>query len=106
VSTTTRRRVDVAGADVTIRRLSHGQRSLNDLARNFFGHGENTGAQVVTYTRGDIVAALDAVQPYDWAAFLHRHLDEIGAAPARSVHRRRLQARLHRQDLRYREGGE
>lgn len=68
-------------ADVTIRRLSHGRRSLNDLARNFFGHGENTGAQVVTYTRADIVAALQAVQPNDWAAFLHRYLDEITPHP-------------------------
>ena len=68
-------------ADVTIRRLSHGRRSLDDLARSFFGHGENSGPQVVTYTRADVVAALDAVQPNDWAAFLHRHLDEIAPQP-------------------------
>ncbi len=68
-------------ADVTIRRLSGGARSLNDLARRFFGNGADTGPEVVTYTRADIVAALNAVQPYDWAAFLHRYLDVVTPHP-------------------------
>ncbi len=102
---------------MTIRNLSHGRRSLNDLARSFFGHGENTGAQVVTYTRADIVAALDAVQPYDWTAFLHRHLDEIAPHPPdpftaggyklvytdkiSEIEKAQNGGRRHRMDLRY-----
>ncbi|HZO93766.1 MAG TPA: hypothetical protein VFB22_08335 [Candidatus Baltobacteraceae bacterium] len=68
-------------ADITIRRLSGGKRSLNDVARNFFGNGQNTGPITVTYTRADIVEALNAVQPYDWTAFLHQHLDVIAPHP-------------------------
>jgi len=104
-------------ADVTIRRLSHGRRSLDDVARSFFGHGENSGPQVVTYTRADIVAALSAVQPYDWAAFLHRHLDEVAPHPPdpftaggyklvytdkiSEIEKAQNSGRRHRMDLRY-----
>ncbi|MGA9854732.1 MAG: M61 family peptidase [Gammaproteobacteria bacterium] len=60
--------------DTKIRELSHGSRSLNDFAREFFGI--NNGSYVtMTYDFNDIVAALDKVQPYDWAAFLKKILD-------------------------------
>ena len=68
-------------ADMLIRRLSGGRKSLDDVARAFFGHGTNTGPQVVTYTREDLVAALAAVQPYDWSAFFAQRVDAIAQHP-------------------------
>jgi predicted metalloprotease with PDZ domain len=67
-------------ADVTIRRLSNGRRSLDDVAQAFFGRGD-TGPQVVTYTRDDVIAALNAVQPYDWAAFVAQRIDALATHP-------------------------
>jgi predicted metalloprotease with PDZ domain len=65
-------------ADTLIRERSGGARSLDDVARTFFG--VNDGSYVtLTYTFDDIVAALNAVEPYDWAKFLHAHLDEHAA---------------------------
>ncbi|MDA8094687.1 MAG: peptidase M61, partial [Betaproteobacteria bacterium] len=61
-------------ADTLIRKLSGGTRSLDDFAKAFFG--VDNGSYVThTYTFDDIVKALNAVQPYDWAKFLHDHLD-------------------------------
>ncbi|HEX7326054.1 MAG TPA: hypothetical protein VF292_11985 [Rhodanobacteraceae bacterium] len=63
--------------DTKIRQLSHGQRSLNDFCKLFFdrdGHSTDT----VPYTFNDLVAALDKVQPYGWAAFLRNILDRSG----------------------------
>lgn len=62
-------------ADVTIRRLSNGKRSLDDFCHAFHGP-PSTGPQMKTYTFEDIVAALNAVQPYDWAAFFRERLDK------------------------------
>lgn len=63
--------------DTLIREQSHGQKSLDDFARAFFGVDD--GSTVInTYTFDDVVAALNAVQPYDWARFLRERLD--GAA--------------------------
>ena len=60
--------------DTKIRALSHGRRSLDDFAREFFGM--NNGSYVtVTYDFDDIVAALNKVQPYNWAEFLKKILD-------------------------------
>jgi predicted metalloprotease with PDZ domain len=61
-------------ADVTIRQLSGGKKSLNDFCRLFHG-GESGTPQVKPYTFEDIVAALSAVQPYDWTKFLRERLD-------------------------------
>ncbi|MGA9795101.1 MAG: hypothetical protein WBQ17_06140 [Rhizomicrobium sp.] len=67
-------------ADMIIRQQTHNQKSLNDFARGFFGI--NNGSFVtVPYTFDDVVKALNAVTPYDWAGFLHRHLDQIAPAP-------------------------
>jgi len=61
-------------ADTLIREASHGERSLDDFARGFFGQndGEVTPRP---YTFEDVVAALDKVQHYDWANFLRTRLD-------------------------------
>jgi predicted metalloprotease with PDZ domain len=61
--------------DTTIRKLSGDKKSLNDFAAAFESLGGNTPPRVVPYTFNDIVAALNAVVPNDWAAFLHQRLD-------------------------------
>jgi predicted metalloprotease with PDZ domain len=61
-------------ADTLIRERSHGQRSLDDFARQFFGMDDGSYGEL-TYTFDDVVAALNRVQPYDWATFLHQRVD-------------------------------
>jgi predicted metalloprotease with PDZ domain len=61
-------------ADTLIRERSQGKRSLDDFARAFFGVDDGSFTPV-TYTFDDIVKALNAIEPYDWAAFLRPRLD-------------------------------
>ena len=63
--------------DTRIREMSNGTRSLDDFARGFFGVEDGRVAPL-TYTFDDVVAALQQVQPYDWAAFLRARLDAVG----------------------------
>ena len=63
--------------DTRIRELSGDQRSLDDFARRFFGV-EDGKVVASPYTFEDVVAALNAVQAYDWAPFLRAKLDGHG----------------------------
>ncbi len=64
-------------ADTLIREQTNGAKSLDDFARNFFG--VRNGSYVTdTYTFDDVVTALNAVTPYDWATFLRSRLDGHG----------------------------
>ena len=63
-------------ADQIIRRESAGSRSLQDFARAFFGGREGDWG-VVTYELPDVIAALNAVQPYDWQGFLQTRVYEV-----------------------------
>jgi predicted metalloprotease with PDZ domain len=60
-------------ADVLIRRLSGGAKSLNDFCRSFYG-GPGGAPALKPYNFDDLVAALNAVQPYDWAGFFQTRL--------------------------------
>ncbi len=60
-------------ADVSIRQLSRGKRSLDDFVRAFEG-GPSGPPAVRPYTFEDVVAGLNAVQPNDWAEFLNTRL--------------------------------
>ena len=74
-------------ADTLIRERTHGAKSLNDFARNFFGIDDGSFA-VVPYRFDDVVHALNAVLPYDWAGFLHARLDRrTHAAPLDGITR-------------------
>jgi len=66
--------------DTLIRERSAGKRSLDDFARAFFGIDDGSFTPV-TYTFDDVVKALNAVEPFDWAAFLRQRLDSV-ASPA------------------------
>ena len=64
-------------ADTLIREKSGDQKSLDDFAHLFFGI-DNGSFVPVTYEFEDVVKALNAVQPYDWATFLRARLDSHG----------------------------
>src|SRR5205807_8858869 len=68
-------------ADTLIRELSNGQKSLDDFARAFFGVDDGQWLVPKTYTFDDVVAALNAVEPHDWAAFLRARLDGHDGPP-------------------------
>jgi predicted metalloprotease with PDZ domain len=61
-------------ADTLIREKTGGKKSLDDFARAFFGV-ENGRVDALPYVFDDVVAALNAVMPYDWATFLHERLE-------------------------------
>jgi predicted metalloprotease with PDZ domain len=63
-------------ADTLIRRLSKGHKSLDDFCKLFYGP-PNTGPEMVPYGFDDVVNALAAVQPYDWAGFWKERLNRL-----------------------------
>jgi predicted metalloprotease with PDZ domain len=65
-------------ADVQIRQLSKGAKSLDDFCRAFFG-GSGGAPAMKPYSFDDVVAGLNAVQPYDWAGFFRQRLDSTAA---------------------------
>jgi len=67
-------------ADVTIRQLTHGQKSLDDFCRLFHG-APSSPPQLVPYTFDEVVTALNQVAPYDWQKFFHDRLDQITLHP-------------------------
>ncbi|MDR3447768.1 MULTISPECIES: M61 family metallopeptidase [unclassified Dyella] len=62
--------------DAKLRALTHDKRSLDDFAQAFFGV-DNGSYVTKTYTFDDVVTALNGVAPYDWAGFLHDHVDVL-----------------------------
>lgn len=67
-------------ADTLIRERSGGKRSLDDFARRFFG-GKDGDWSVRPYTFDDVVAALNAVEPYSWAEFLKVRVKDVAVKP-------------------------
>jgi predicted metalloprotease with PDZ domain len=57
-----------------IHRESKGQKTIDDFTQAFHG-GANNGPEVKTYTFDELVAALNAIAPFDWATFFHTRLD-------------------------------
>jgi len=62
--------------DTQIRKLSRGTKSLDDFCRAFFG-GASGAPSTVAYSLNDVVAALQNVQPFDWAAFFAQRVDVV-----------------------------
>lgn len=60
-------------ADVLIRKLSKGTRSLDDFCKQFHG-GPNQGVELKPYTLDEVIATLNAVWPYEWASFVHNRV--------------------------------
>jgi predicted metalloprotease with PDZ domain len=67
-------------ADALIREQSHGKASLDDFLRGFLGQ-RDTGPIVAPYTRADVEAALAAVLPYDWHAFIEKYVYQVNPLP-------------------------
>ena len=65
-------------ADTMIRQLSKGAKSLDDFCRTFHG-GASGRIEMKTYEFADVVAGLNAVQPYDWAGYLNERLHSTDA---------------------------
>ncbi len=63
-------------ADVTIRTLSKGTKSLDDFIQRFHG-GANRGAEVRPYELPEVIATLEAVQPYDWKGFFDARVYQL-----------------------------
>ncbi|MGA9968085.1 MAG: M61 family peptidase, partial [Terriglobales bacterium] len=73
--------------DATIRQQSHGEKSLNDFCRLFYG-GESGPPKVVPYTFDDVVRTLNQVTPYDWAGLLKTRVNSTGPhAPLGGIER-------------------
>ena len=66
--------------DTLIRQMSHGTKSLDDFMRTFYAPVQPTSG-VHTYTYEDVVAALSAVQPYDWDGFLRARVYAVTPHP-------------------------
>jgi len=64
-------------ADTLIREATDGRKSLDDFARGFFGTEDGVW-EARPYVFEDVVAALNAVHPHDWAGFLRERLDAVG----------------------------
>lgn len=67
-------------ADVLIRTRTNGAKSLDDFCLAFHG-GPFRGPELKSYTLADVIAALDKVAPYDWAAFFRERVYTPRAHP-------------------------
>jgi predicted metalloprotease with PDZ domain len=64
-------------ADQIIREGTAGARGIDDFAHAFYGM-RNGDWGVLPYTRADVVAALNAIYPFDWSAFLKTRIESPG----------------------------
>jgi predicted metalloprotease with PDZ domain len=61
-------------ADVTIRKLTQGKRSLDDFCLAFLGGPEVTPS-IKSYTFDDLVTAMNEITSFDWRTFFRDRLD-------------------------------
>jgi predicted metalloprotease with PDZ domain len=66
--------------DVLIRLQTKGAKSLDDFCKAFFGGGSGKPA-VKGYQLDDVLAALNAVAPYDWKTYFQRRVEVVAEAP-------------------------
>lgn len=62
--------------DTLIREKSGNKRSLDDFAKAFFGVNDGDWG-TLTYTRAELVATLNKVEPYDWESFFRKRVDDV-----------------------------
>jgi predicted metalloprotease with PDZ domain len=60
--------------DARIRELTDGKRSLDDFARTFFARRGDV-PKTISYSRADLVKALNDVAPEDWGRYLQERLE-------------------------------
>ena len=61
-------------ADVTIRRLTGGKKTLDDFCTLFHGQGDNGRVWVKAYDAAEVFDALNKVAPFDWKGFFEQRL--------------------------------
>jgi predicted metalloprotease with PDZ domain len=61
-------------ADVTIRRLTNGKKTLDDFCALFHGQADNGRVWVKSYTDKDVFDALGEVAPFEWQRFFEQRL--------------------------------
>jgi predicted metalloprotease with PDZ domain len=66
--------------DAEIRARTKGAKSIDDFVKLFYA-GRSGAPAVKPYVEADVYAALNAVAPNDWRAFIHRHLDAKSNQP-------------------------
>jgi predicted metalloprotease with PDZ domain len=70
-------------ADMKIRQLSRGRKSLDDFAAQFFApavpgsSSRDTGPGVLPYTFADLIQTLNTIAPYDWEGFWNTRLNAL-----------------------------
>ena len=65
-------------ADVTIRKLTHDRKSLDDFCKLWGNGSDTTRVPLVNgYSERQVYALLNEVVPYDWAAFFHKRIAEV-----------------------------
>jgi len=67
-------------ADTLIRQQSHGQKSLDDFCRRFYGPPDSS-PRLVPYTLDEVIAALNATLPYDWRGFFNARVYQVNPHP-------------------------
>ena len=67
-------------ADMTIRALTGGKKSLDDFCRAFYG-GSSGHPELKPYTFDDIVNGLNGVVANDWRGFLNKRLSSLDPTP-------------------------
>lgn len=63
--------------DQILREKTGGRKGLDDFAKAFFGI-RNGDWGVATYERGDVIATLAAIAPYDWDGFFRTRIETPG----------------------------
>ena len=63
--------------DMQLRKLTNGQKSLNDFCLAFLAKGGSTGPVTLPYDFNDLVSTLNQVYPFDWATFLHERVTSL-----------------------------
>jgi len=61
-------------ADVTIRKLTSGQKTLDDFCTLFFGQNDNGKVWVKPYDADEVYRTLNTVAAYDWKGFFEKRL--------------------------------
>lgn len=62
-------------ADMQLRALTGGKKSLDDFASAFFGIRDGDWG-ILTYTFDDILRTLNGIAPHDWAGFLRNRVEQ------------------------------
>ncbi len=62
--------------DARLREMTNGAKTLDDFCARFFTHGD-PNAHAVGFDRAEIVAILNDLAPFDWAALIAERVDRV-----------------------------